>query len=326
MPMTRGDPLVSVGMPVRNSEATIALAIASIVAQSYTNWELIVMDDGSTDRSLEIAHAFEDARIRVISDGEHKGIPARRAEIVRMSSGAYLAWMDSDDIAYPSRLRVEEEFLETHSSIDLVTAAMIVFRDDGEAIGKRSVPADHTTICRRPYSGFPMFQPTFMGRRSWFLNFGYDTNLNPAARHEDQDLLLRAYRESKYAGIQQILVGYRENKIDLRKTLVGRRFWLGSIMRDAKRNSHIPAGIAAVILQVAKAAADVIAVKTGLNYLLLRHRAEPLTAAERDEFRSVYEAIGDVVRSSSVDRRRLENRQHARTSANAESAITAELP
>ena len=284
-------PLVSVGMPVRNSEPTIGLAIASIVAQTYPDWELIVLDDGSDDSTVATARSYGDRRIRVISDGRRKGIPVRRNEIISLSRGKYLAWMDSDDISYPRRLAIEVDYLESRPQVDLVASEMTVFRNTREVVGKRSIPADHALICRRPYWGFPMSQPTFMGRMSWFLEHRYDERMK---RAEDQDILLRAFRRSTFAGIQQILVGYRETNIDLKKIVVGRRLWAASVWRDAKRNSSLTKGIEATIIQIGKIVLEGLAVVSGLNYVVLRHRAKPVSEGERREFEMVFTSVRDL--------------------------------
>jgi Glycosyl transferase family 2 len=292
MTMAGGDaqPVVSIGMPVRNSEATIAITIASIVAQTCEKWELIVVDDGSSDATVEIVRAFRDDRIRVFVDGQRKGIPIRRNEIISLCRGTYLAWMDSDDIAYPERLQVEVDFLERHPDVDLVAAEMIIFRGDAEVLGKRSIPAEHADLCRHPYRGFPMSQPTFAGRLQWFREFRYDERMK---RAQDQDLLLRAFRRSRYAGIQQVLVAYRETKIDLSKILLGRRLWIGSVVRDARMNGSVMKAVIAAMIQIAKLAVDVVAVGSGLNYVILRHRAQPLSASEREKFDRIFADVSD---------------------------------
>lgn len=290
--------LVSIGMPVRNSEATIGLAIASIIGQTYDDWELLVADDGSDDGTIRIVESFRDPRIRLMTDGERKGIPIRRNQILAEARGAYMAWMDSDDISYPNRIAVEAGFLDSHPEVDLVASEMIVFRDQGQVIGKRTLPADHKTIARRPYWGFPMSQPTFMGRLSWFRKFRYDERMR---RAQDQEILLRAFRTSTYAGIQQILVGYRETRISLKKIFLGRRLWVASILRDAKANASMVAGVAAALVQLGKISIESLAVLTRLDYILLPHRAMPVTPLERKEFEMVYASAAHRGATPSVE-------------------------
>src|ERR1039458_2052600 len=96
-------PLVSIGMPAFNCEKTLAVAIHSILNQTYSNWELLLMEDGSSDRTPEVAQSFSDPRISVFADQSHKGLVPRLNQAVAMSRGKYFARMDADDVAYPER-------------------------------------------------------------------------------------------------------------------------------------------------------------------------------------------------------------------------------
>jgi hypothetical protein len=133
-----------------------------------------------------------------------------------------------------------------------------------------------------------MSQPTFMGRLSWFQKHRFDERMK---RAQDQEILLRAFRESTYAGIQQVLVGYRETRIDLRKIWLGRRLWMGCILRDAIEHSSFWRGVGAVLVQISKLMIEAGAVLSGLNYLVLRHRAEPATDLESKEFENVMKTV-----------------------------------
>src|SRR3989442_4795829 len=107
-------PLVSIGLSIYNAEATLAIAVKSILAQTYPAWELLLIDDGSHDASSKIAQSFKDARIVVVSDGQNKGLSARLNQAIKMARGKYFCRMDQDDIAFPNRLERQVEFLETH--------------------------------------------------------------------------------------------------------------------------------------------------------------------------------------------------------------------
>src|SRR5579871_2414525 len=96
-------PLVSVGMPVRNNERTLARAIASILGQTHPQLELILIDDGSSDGTLRVAQSFSDSRIRLFSDGQSLGLSTRLNQAIDVSGGRYFARMDGDDVSYPER-------------------------------------------------------------------------------------------------------------------------------------------------------------------------------------------------------------------------------
>src|SRR6266851_3481475 len=121
-------PKISVALAALNSERTLAAAIASLQAQSYGDWELLLMDDGSSDSTLKIAQSFQDLRIRIVADGVHRGLPAQLNRAVQIARGKYLARMDADDIAYPARLQKQVEFLERNPDVDLTAGWVTVFR------------------------------------------------------------------------------------------------------------------------------------------------------------------------------------------------------
>ena len=107
-------PTVSVVMPVYNTEAYLADAIGSILAQTFTDWELICVDDGSSDCSLDVLRRYEraDSRIRVISRS-NTGVARARNEGMALARGRYIAAMDSDDVALAERLRRQVDYMES---------------------------------------------------------------------------------------------------------------------------------------------------------------------------------------------------------------------
>ena len=154
-------PLVSIGMPVFNCEKTLNIAVQSILNQTYSNWELILIDDGSEDKTLEIANSFQDSRIKVIADGRNQQLPIRLNQAIALSRGKYFARMDGDDVSYPERLQRQVEYLEQHPEIDLLGTGSINFRD-GKATGAVQLEESHAGICARPWSSFILLHPTWM--------------------------------------------------------------------------------------------------------------------------------------------------------------------
>lgn len=279
------EPLVSIAMPFYNCERTLAQAVRSILMQSWRNWELLLCDDGSTDGSLKAAQAFGDPRIEVWSDGQREALGARLNECIARARGKYLARMDGDDIAYPERLERQVRFLEKNPQVDVVGSYAMVFGANGEMLGKRSGPIEHARIIRKPALGFRMIHPTFTGKTSWFQRHLYRPE---AIRCEDHDLLYRAHQKSCYANLPEILLGYREERLDLSKIWRSRWRWvrrLGCYLPGpAGKLKHFAVGAAVGL----KTVADLAAVTTGLNHRLLRHRAERATRAEAVEWHRVW--------------------------------------
>lgn len=293
--MSKSSPLVSIGMPVRNNERTLSLTLRSLLAQTYTNWELVLINDGSTDGTMQVARQFTDSRIHVYSDGAWRGAAARLNQAIAISQGEFFARMDGDDIAYPRRLEYQVQYLCHRPEIDLVGAQAIVFAAGGVPLGKRPVPEESSAICARPFAGFPMLHPTFLGHLTWFRRFGYQEEVIGAV-HEDQDLLLRSYRSSRFANVPEILLGYREEKLDLGRILSIRRLLIKSMTREFRQQRRWDLVARAFVEQILKAGLDSIAISTGLKYHLLRHRARPITNQERQEWLGVWRSVDQVER------------------------------
>lgn len=213
-------PLVSIGMPVFNCESTLSDAIASILQQDFTDWELLIIDDGSRDGTLELARSFADPRIRVFADGLNRGLAARLNEAVKLARGEYFARMDGDDIAFADRLSTQLDFLRIHPDTDLVGGGALIFTSDLHVRGLRLPPMSHEEICATPWIGFPILHPTFMARRTWFARFPYDETM---VKSQDQVLLANACLSSRFANVQRVMIAYREDEPSLGKLWASRR-------------------------------------------------------------------------------------------------------
>ncbi|MFH1281197.1 MAG: glycosyltransferase family A protein, partial [Candidatus Omnitrophota bacterium] len=129
--------LVSIGIPFYNSAEFIKDAIRSVFAQTYKQWELILIDDGSSDDSLSIANSIQDSRVRVISDGKHVGLVGRLNQIIELSRGEYIARMDADDLMHPRRIELQACYLREHPQLDAAGSAMYSLARDYSVIGRR---------------------------------------------------------------------------------------------------------------------------------------------------------------------------------------------
>lgn len=286
--MKNGHPLVSIGMAVRNCQGTLPLTLRSLLMQTYSDWELVLIDDGSSDETVSVAKQFADPRISLRVEKENLGLPARLNQAIEQSRGKYFARMDGDDIAYPQRLERQVAFLEAHPDVDLLGTWVVVFNKTGKALGKRAGSPDHQVICARPFAGFPIVHPTYLGKLDWFRRFRYDERI---LKSQDQDLLLRSYRTSKFANLPEILLGYREERIELSKTLAGRYFFVSSLMRESRRQRYWLLAILGAVEHGMKAGLEIISIATGLNYRLLRHRAQPVTLREQAEWEQVWKQV-----------------------------------
>lgn len=202
-----GSPLVTVAIPVYNAGKHLRLAVLSIVRQTFADWELLIIDDGSTDNALQNIADIDDPRIRILCDGSNKGLPARLNEAVDLARGRYFARMDQDDVSYPERFARQIAVLQQDSRLDVVAARAITIDKDNEATGLFPYSLRHEEICAQPWRGFYLPHPTWFGRVEWFRKHRYAV---PGPYFcEDQELLLRSYRDSRFATVDEILLGYR---------------------------------------------------------------------------------------------------------------------
>lgn len=279
------EPLVSIGMAVWNCEKTLEPALQSIVNQTYQHWELLLIDDGSNDRTLAIARSFQDSRIQIVVDGLHKNLPTRLNQAVALGQGKYFARMDGDDIAYPIRLSTQVDYLERHPDVDLVGSGIVVFGKAGEALGIKGSMSSHAEICHCPRSGFYLAHPTWIGKMEWFRQHSYRIQ---AIRMEDQDLLLQTYQTSHFASIPSVLLGYRSETLSLEKMLKGRYYFAISLLENAIVE-HNYSFIVGIFEQVAKALVDIFAMTTGLERKVLKHRfGKPLDAVHLTEWQQIW--------------------------------------
>jgi glycosyltransferase involved in cell wall biosynthesis len=273
-------------MPVYNCESTIACSIVSVLNQSFVDWELIIIDDGSTDRTREIAASFNDPRIAIFGGGENKGLAARLNECVGKARGKYFARMDGDDIAYPERLKKQVKYLDCHQEVDLLGAGCVVFRGDGEAYGLRCKKmSSHAEVCGNSLIGLSVIHPTWIGRIEWFLRNPYRCEFRLT---EDRELLMRTRDTSHFAVLFEPLLGYREDNVSLRKTLPARYHLCRAYLEDAFVRGHVLYGFGGVIFQLIKAVIDGVAIGAGLQHKILRHRAPFLPDEIRQEWNEVW--------------------------------------
>jgi glycosyltransferase involved in cell wall biosynthesis len=261
---------------MRNSAGTIATAVRSIRWQTLENWELIVIDDGSSDASASIVGAFNDSRVRLIREVTGAGLATRLNQAVALSRADYIARMDADDICFPERLERQLARLRQEPTLDLLGCGAVVFAEDAGLLGELPVGLTQQEITARPFRGFPLAHPTWCGRAEWFRSNPYDAKL---MKTQDQDLLLRTFSRSRFAALDEVLIGYRWDALDLAKMLLGRRIFIGSLWRYARRSGEFLRALDGILTHVVKSCVDVATIGLGLNRLLQRNRMKPVRPA-----------------------------------------------
>ena len=197
---------VSVVMSVYNSEYYLREAINSILNQTFADFEFLIVDDGSTDNSLEIIRSFSDKRIVLIQNEKNLGLAVSLNKAIRLAKGKYIARMDADDIAMPFRLYKQVSFMERNIHLDLSGSWVKVFGAVKSVVWK--YPASTDEIKAEILFNSTFAHPSVIYRRDIFLKKGllYDESVK---RGQDYELWSRVVKSCKVENIQEVLLHYR---------------------------------------------------------------------------------------------------------------------
>lgn len=199
-------PKVSVILPVYNSEKYLKQSIKSILDQSFSDFEIIAINDGSIDNSLSILDSFHDKRIKIFHNIKNIGISASLNFGIQNSSGEYIARMDSDDICLSNRLKNQTYFLDQNLNVDIVGS---YFKTFGYTIPRKICPPlQDNQIKAGLLFNAVLGHPVVMMRKESFLSnkLKYDSNYDGA---EDYELWVRSSSKLCFANIPQVLLLYR---------------------------------------------------------------------------------------------------------------------
>jgi glycosyltransferase involved in cell wall biosynthesis len=276
-------------MSAYNASGTIDLALRSILTQTYQDWELIVVDDGSTDRTAERVLQVKDPRVRFIQEPSgNMGLASRLNQCVRLAKGHYVARMDADDVSYPRRLERQVRFLEAHCDIDLLGTGAVIFKGEGEIIGCYPTASSHEAICRRPWWGFPLAHPTWMGKRTWFVAHPY---AEQDIRCEDQVLLLQSFSHSRFAALEEVQLGYRMGKISAKAFGRGRMNYCRRLLRQANDMSSAKIFMQGVLIHSLAFGRDVLLDLVGTRNRWSRRSFQVANDRVFSEWQAVWQRI-----------------------------------
>ncbi|MBZ5647277.1 MAG: glycosyltransferase [Acidobacteriia bacterium] len=284
-------PTVTIGLPVYNAAPFIEDALRSIFAQTLTDWELIAVDDGSSDGGAELLRRLRDPRVRALMDGQHHGLGARLNQIVGLAAGKYVARMDADDLMHPERLERQVDFLENHPAVDVVGCGLISFDAQHRPISVRRLPAEHQAITARPLRGIPLAHATAVGRAQWWKKHPYNER---SRRCEDWELWFSSFRESRFANLPEPLYFYREVQAYSFPGYARGKAELAGFLWGQRESFGAPAAAVEAVGQWARIGAYAIAHLAGLDRTLLRRRGQAVREEERAAFESALERVRGV--------------------------------
>ena len=185
--------MITIAIPFYNAEKFLADAIKSVLAQTFTQWELLLIDDGSTDGSLKIARSVVDPRVRVISDGKNKRLATRLNEVTHLAKYDFIARMDADDMMDPHRLEIQYRILCENLDIDLVSSGMFSCTDDDLLLGYRGQNYENLTFEDILYKRVGILHASLMARKSWYIRNQYNEKL---LLGQDTDMWLRTSKKN----------------------------------------------------------------------------------------------------------------------------------
>jgi glycosyltransferase involved in cell wall biosynthesis len=207
-------PKVTVFMPVYNGQAYIKLAIESILNQSFQDFELVIINDGSTDGSVKIVEEFDDSRIRLIHNKENKGLVFTRNRGFEEAKGEYFAILDCDDWAYPQRLEKQVNFLNQNPDFGLVGTSVELIDANDKITGAWNYTLKPELIPPTLLFHNYFAQSSIMLRLS-IEDLNYRTEFPPV---EDYDLWYRIAQKHKVWTLPEVLVKYRIHDQNISKT------------------------------------------------------------------------------------------------------------
>ena len=209
--------LVTVIMPVYNASKYLDKSIQSILNQTYKDFKFIILNDGSTDNSLDIIKKYSniDSRIELV-DKPNSGAASSFNYGLKICNSKYIARMDSDDISMPDRLHVQINYLEKYKNIDVLGSAIKTIDENDNELKSIFFPDNYSDIIDRMDLTSPIANPSAMIKKSVFEDIGdLDTNTDPA---DDYDFLVKAVVNKKIiTNINQILLKYRLHQENLSK-------------------------------------------------------------------------------------------------------------
>jgi glycosyltransferase involved in cell wall biosynthesis len=198
---------LSVLLPVRNHARYLGAAIESILGQSFRDFELLVLDDASTDGSRELLQGLSDSRLRVLRNEEHLGLAATLNRGLLETDATWVARQDADDLSEPDRLRRQLAFLEEHPHVSLLGTEGRLLDERDQTIGRLRTSTDHGTLLFGLLFDNCFVHTSVVFRRDHVLELGgYDVTLK---RAQDYDLWIRLARGRTVANLSERLVGRR---------------------------------------------------------------------------------------------------------------------
>ena len=295
--MVIAGPPVSIAIPFYNAGPALLDAVRSVFAQTYTNWELLLVDDGSTDGSLDLAKSINDPRVRVFSDGQNRRLAARLNQIAGLAKYSYVARMDADDLMARCRIERQMAVLDGDPAVALVSTGVYSLDDQYVAVGRRCVAAGHRITPRGLLAGQSgIVHASVVARKEWLQRNPYREDL---AKSQDTNLWVRAYSKDdlRAAIIPEPLYFYREDgNVTTDKLLLAYRIGRITVREDAGSGFSRSETLRA--LAVSHAKTSVVAALARVGRLDLIRARRNRSGMSQEEERQVAEEVMAIRQTS----------------------------
>jgi glycosyltransferase involved in cell wall biosynthesis len=227
-------PQVSVIMSVKNGEKQLEKAILSVFSQTYTDFEFIIMDDASTDRTSELLSEVHDPRVRLLKNATNLGLTRSLNRAARIARGKFIARMDADDICLPRRFEEQVNFLESHPGHAVVGCSYSIIDDEDRVVRTLDLPERHQDITADLQTKNVIAHGTVMIRKKVFDELeGYDETFTYA---QDYEFWLRLIERYKAANLKEVLYHWRQSRNSISWINRGEQAGFAELARERARS------------------------------------------------------------------------------------------
>ena len=288
---------VTIGIPFFNNEMYLEAAICSVLAQTYRFWELILIDDGSTDQSLKIAKSYaeKDSRIRVISDGKNKKLASRLNQVIHEANYEFIARMDGDDLIPNDRIEKQMLFLSEHPEYDLVSTSLLSISNSDDLIGLRTYPHKDVSKTDVLLCQSNIVHASIIAKSSWYRRNKYNESTIVA---QDYELWLNSAIKGdlKIGFISEYLYYYREEgNVNKHKMLRAYNIQINAIKSNYKGILNYNDYIKSIIkLELKKAVVGVLSLLNLMSLIHKRRNIESIPQKVIDEYQRQLELINKM--------------------------------
>lgn len=266
-------PLVSVVMPVYNSQAYITEAVESILNQTYSNIEVVIVDDHSTDTTWKIVSALakkHPQKITAFRQPQNAGPTQATNRAIRHAQGSYIAIMDSDDVSHPERIAAQVAFLEKNPEVVVVGTQATVINQDGEVIGSKQFPTDHEAIYQAYGEVHPIVHPSVMINRK-LLKKKELLYVDKYDIHADYYNMFRLLQYGTFANLDKALIFYRVHGKNNSLKRLKRSYWLIVLIRlEAVLSFHYKMSLKAFFIMLLQTAVALATPEFVLKWLYIK--------------------------------------------------------